>query len=401
VELDGVDGLGALAADVSLEDLSVLVHPEPLVVRWAAGDAGRPLPLGLLSRVPTLTVLVGPEGEVPLDVAGQFDVCVTGDPDPPRPWVHDPDGAGPVIEAVRAQPLACLALATLLRSVERLDPWSGLAAESAVYAALLGSGPFREWRAARPARPIPARSEPRVVLDRHGDHLTITLDRPDRHNAVDTTMRDALVEALQVLDADPTLTSATLQGAGPSFSSGGDLDEFGTVGDPATAHAVRLTRHPGWWVHTCRDRLTVRLHGACIGAGIELAAFASRVVADPAAFMALPEVSMGLVPGAGGTVSVTARIGRQRCAWLAVTGARVDARTAHRWGLVDEISDEQAGRSPRPAPVEPARRGPGEEAGRSPRPAPLGAARRDQGRVGTGSGANRRGAGSGGSGDEF
>jgi len=341
VEVGGVDGLGALAAaGSSLEDLSALVRPEPLVVRWGSGDAGRPVPPGLLSRVPTLTVLVGPAGEVPVEVADQFDVCITGDPEPPRPWVNDAHGTDRVGEAVGAQPLACLALATLLRFVGRLDPWSGLAAESAVYAALLGSAPFREWRAAHPARPIPADPAPPVRIARHGDRLTITLDRPERHNAVDTTMRDALVEALQVLDADSTLSSATLRGTGPSFSSGGDLDEFGTVGDPATAHAVRLTRHPGWWVHTCRDRLTVQLHGACIGAGIELAAFADRVVADPAAFMALPEVSMGLVPGAGGTVSVTARVGRQRCAWLAVTGARIDAGTAHRWGLVDEIHGE-------------------------------------------------------------
>jgi len=334
----GVDALGALVAGPALEDLSALVRPEPLVVRWTGDDAGRSVPAGLLGRVPTATVVVGRADEVPAGVAGQFDVCVTDEHDPPRPWVRDPEGAGRVVEAVAAQPLACLGLVTLLRFMPALETWSGLAAESAVYAALLGSAPFRTWRTARPARPIPATPAPPVRVVRRDDRLTITLDRPERHNAVDTRMRDALVEALQLLQADPTVTSATLQGAGPSFSSGGDLDEFGTVGDPATAHAVRLTRHPGWWVHTSRDRLTVRLHGACIGAGIELAAFAARVVADPAAFMALPEVSMGLIPGAGGTVSITARVGRQRCAWLALTGARLDAATAHRWGLVDDIA---------------------------------------------------------------
>ncbi|RIL07464.1 MAG: enoyl-CoA hydratase, partial [Proteobacteria bacterium] len=90
------------------------------------------------------------------------------------------------------------------------------------------------------------------------------------------------------------------------------------------------------------DRLEAHLHGACIGAGVELAAFAGRVVARADAWFALPELSMGLVPGAGGTVSLPRRIGRQRTAWLALSGARLDARTALGWGLVDELVDDDA-----------------------------------------------------------
>ena len=74
-----------------------------------------------------------------------------------------------------------------------------------------------------------------------------------------------------------------------------------------------------------------------LGAGSELPAFARRVVAMEDAFFQLPEVAMGLVPGAGGTVSIPRRIGRQRTAYLALSGLRLDAATARRWGLVDEI----------------------------------------------------------------
>ena len=88
--------------------------------------------------------------------------------------------------------------------------------------------------------------------------------------------------------------------------------------------------------------MTAYVHGGCVGAGVELPAFAGRVVADPAATFWLPELGMGLVPGAGGTVSIPRRIGRQRAALLAVTGRRIDAATALAWGLVDDI-----------APVEP------------------------------------------------
>ena len=85
-------------------------------------------------------------------------------------------------------------------------------------------------------------------------------------------------------------------------------------------------------------RVRAELHGACVGAGIELPAFASRVVAREDAFFQLPELSMGLIPGAGGTVSLPRRIGRQRTAWLALTGARLEAATALDWGLVDELA---------------------------------------------------------------
>lgn len=70
---------------------------------------------------------------------------------------------------------------------------------------------------------------------------------------------------------------------------------------------------------------------------MELAAFAGRVTAAPDARFCLPEVSMGLVPGAGGTVSVPRRIGRRRAALLALTGQTLDAPTALDWGLIDEI----------------------------------------------------------------
>jgi enoyl-CoA hydratase/carnithine racemase len=83
--------------------------------------------------------------------------------------------------------------------------------------------------------------------------------------------------------------------------------------------------------------VTVFAHGACVGAGTEITAYAGTVVAAPDAFFALPEVRMGLVPGAGGSVSVPRRVGRWRAAWLMLTGDRLPAGTALRWGLVDEV----------------------------------------------------------------
>ena len=75
-----------------------------------------------------------------------------------------------------------------------------------------------------------------------------------------------------------------------------------------------------------------------MGAGIEIAAFASRIVAGPDTTIRLPEVGMGLIPGAGGTASIPRRIGRHRTAYLALTDVSIDAGTAAAWGLVDELA---------------------------------------------------------------
>jgi len=156
---------------------------------------------------------------------------------------------------------------------------------------------------------------------------------------VSATLRDELLAAFAVAEATPSL-AVHLFGAGPDFCAGGDLDEFGTTPDPTTAHLVRSTRSPARALARAAARAQVEVHvqGACIGAGLELAALAHRMVADPGASFRLPEVGMGLVPGAGGTATIPRRIGAPLTAWMALTGTAVDVPTALGWGLVDDVS---------------------------------------------------------------
>ncbi len=303
-------------------------------------DDGPDLPVEA-GRLPCVVVGIAPDGPLP-DRAPDLDILLTEAGGAGAPWVTCPE-IGPALEqlavACRASPLAAVALAQLMRLSAGAPVSDALVAESFVYSMLQGGPEHQGWLGRRTTRPaVPEEGEP-VVAMRDGGTLTIRLDRPRVHNAYNSAMRDGLVDALAVAAWDPSVRAVELIGSGPSFCSGGDLVEFGTAPDPATAHAVRVERGAARWMHRCSDRTTVRVHGACIGAGVELASFARRVVAHPDTYFQLPEVAMGLVPGAGGTAGLPRRIGRQRTTHLALTGATLDVRTALDWGLVDEIVD--------------------------------------------------------------
>jgi enoyl-CoA hydratase len=246
-------------------------------------------------------------------------------------------GLEPLLGAIRANPQASLALVQLLRQNEKQDVHSGLVAESLVYSVLQSGPEFAAWRAADRPRTRCRSEAVAVLVEREGDVLSLTFNRPERHNAFSVALRDGLVEGLLLAHSDARIDEIVLRGLGPSFCSGGDLAEFGTFPDPATAHVIRSTRNPARLLAGVAERVRAEVHGACIGAGTELPAFARTVVAHEDAFFQLPECRIGLVPGAGGTVSVLRRIGRHRTAWLAITGERIDAPTALAWGLVDRI----------------------------------------------------------------
>lgn len=262
-----------------------------------------------------------------------------------RAWVHgDADAVRRIAANVAGAPLAALTLANLLPALARADVPDGLQLESLAYSTLLAGPEFAAWRARTPRRgtvtaaPTDGSPGEPVLLERVDDTLLLTLNRPSRHNAFGTAVRDGLIAGLELARLDPGITEVRLRGAGRSFCSGGDLDEFGTAVDPASAHLVRIAHSAGLLVHELRDRIGVDLHGACIGAGIEVPSFAGHVTAEADTFFCLPELSMGLIPGAGGTVSITRRVGRWRTAFLALAGDRLDARTALEWGLVDAVT---------------------------------------------------------------
>lgn len=215
---------------------------------------------------------------------------------------------------------------------------AGVMTESLAYSTLQAGPEFARWLDERGPARVPDIADP-VQAEREGNTLRIRFNRPQRHNAFSTDARAALLEALTVAELDPSVTGIVLSGNGPSFCSGGDLAEFGTFADPTGAHLARTRHSPALVL----DALTARLgrdcraevHGSVMGSGLEMAAFCGWIEAQDDSVFGLPELSLGLIPGAGGTVSVTRRIGRWRTAYLVLSGRTIDAQTARAWGLVD------------------------------------------------------------------
>jgi hypothetical protein len=239
----------------------------------------------------------------------------------------------------RRWPHASTVCDDVLRAVDPAGPTlAGVVTESLAYSTLQAGPEFAHWLDERGPARMPDIAEP-VQAERDGNTLRIWFNRPQRHNAFSTDARAALLAALAVAQLDPSVTGIVLRGNGPSFCSGGDLAEFGSFADPASAHLARTRHSPALVL----DALTARLgqacraevHGRVLGSGLEMAAFCGWIAARDDSLFGLPELGLGLVPGAGGTVSVTRRIGRWRTAYLVLSGHNIDVRTALAWGLVD------------------------------------------------------------------
>ncbi len=239
-------------------------------------------------------------------------------------------------------PIAAATCDDVLRSVDpEGSALPGVVTESLAYSTLQAGPEFARWLADRGPAIVPDIADP-VQAHRDGNTLHIAFNRPQRHNAFSTDARAALLETLAVAQLDSSVDEVVLTGNGPSFCSGGDLDEFGGFTNPASAHLARTRYSPALALDTITVRLgpkcRAEVHGQVVGSGLEMAAFCGRIDAAADTVFGLPELGLGLLPGAGGTVSVTRRIGRWRTAYLVLSGLTLDAPTALAWGLVDAVA---------------------------------------------------------------
>jgi hypothetical protein len=310
-------------------------------VPFVAVPAARYSPI----HVPIQSVVAGVDeaGALPAVSLADFDLLLTVAPHPPAPWVGIRGGqceaaVSMLAQKVRDFPLAATILCQTLDLSEKLPFAEALLVESFAYSTLLGGGEFSAWLSTRPRSEAP-NPEPAELVQtvREADTVTLTLNNPAGRNAMTAAMRDALYAALANALDDPGAPRVVLKAAGKCFSTGGDLAEFGSARDLAVAHAARTLHANARMCHALGDRLEVILHGACIGSGLEVPTAAARRLARAGAYFQLPELRMGLIPGAGGTVSVARAIGRHRAAWMVLSGARINVTTALEWGLIHQV----------------------------------------------------------------
>ncbi len=172
-------------------------------------------------------------------------------------------------------------------------------------------------------------------VERHGDVLELVLDLPPV-NALGSAVRGELLKQLEAAEADPGVRAVVIRGAGKLFSGGADITEFGKPwvepGLPALVDRIEASAKP----------VVAAIHGTCFGGGLELALACHFRIAAPSASLGLPEVKLGLLPGAGGTQRLPRLVGAEAALGMIVSGEPVSAAKAAELGLVDKVVDEQA-----------------------------------------------------------
>jgi enoyl-CoA hydratase/carnithine racemase len=167
---------------------------------------------------------------------------------------------------------------------------------------------------------------------------TVTLNRPGVMNAINAAIREQLPECLLEADRDPAIRVIILRGAeGRAFCAGADVKEFAPV---ESLSAYRAERVHGHWVavfERVRKPIIAAIHGFCLGGGLEIAlACDIRIATDDAEF-ALPELTHGFIPGAGGTQRLQRLVGLGRAMDMMLTGERIGAQEASRIGLITRV----------------------------------------------------------------
>ena len=175
-----------------------------------------------------------------------------------------------------------------------------------------------------------------VEIELHGAILVIAINRPQQRNAVNQAVSLAIVAALDRLDADPALRVGIISGRGGSFCAGMDLKAFvdGERPEIEGRGFAGVTEAPP------KKPLIAAVEGFALAGGCELALACDLIVAARTAWFGLPEVTRGLVAGSGGLVRLPRRIPEAIALEYALTGERMDAATAHRWGLVNRLTAE-------------------------------------------------------------
>ncbi|WP_071795856.1 enoyl-CoA hydratase-related protein [Natronohydrobacter thiooxidans] len=180
-----------------------------------------------------------------------------------------------------------------------------------------------------------------VIITRPAPGVALLrLNRPEARNALNSALRQALTDAFATLPRDASLRAIVITGDDRAFMAGADLREFATMG---TAEVARLGVRRMWNVIAeCPLPVIAAVNGAALGGGLELAMHADIIVAGEGAKLGQPEITVGIMPGGGGTQRLVRALGKFKAMNMLLTGAPVTGRAAFEIGLASEVvADDQ------------------------------------------------------------
>jgi enoyl-CoA hydratase len=175
-----------------------------------------------------------------------------------------------------------------------------------------------------------------IVVDRKGRVGIVTLNRPKALNALCDALVAELGRALDAFEADPEIGAIVITGSEKAFAAGADIKEMKDRSfiDVYTADFITV----GWErVAACRKPVIAAVAGFALGGGCEMAMMCDMIIAAETAKFGQPEITLGIIPGAGGTQRLTRAVGKAKAMDLVLTGRMMDAAEAERAGLVARV----------------------------------------------------------------
>ena len=164
----------------------------------------------------------------------------------------------------------------------------------------------------------------------------LRLNRPDARNALSPELMEELATELERLDPDPDVRCFVIAGSDEVFAAGADIK---AMSERTFAESLY---HPaaGFWrrLAAVRTPMVAAVSGWALGGGCELALACDMIVASDSAHFGQPEITLGIIPGGGGSQRLTRVLGKQRAMEYVLTGRRFDADAAHAWGLVNKVA---------------------------------------------------------------
>jgi enoyl-CoA hydratase/carnithine racemase len=176
-----------------------------------------------------------------------------------------------------------------------------------------------------------------VLYEKRGDIAWVTLNRPDKFNAYNVAMRDDMFQVLSAIHEDPEVRAMVLTGAGPAFSTGGDVSEFGQAPSPSAARWIRFRRDNWGRLKSLSIPTVAACHGFTVGGGMEMVLLCDVAIAAEDARFCLPETGLGMIPGVAGTQTAPRRLKLGWAMDLSITGRWIDAQQALFVGLVAKV----------------------------------------------------------------